>query len=207
MARVVSLLETYYPNIMKQVREFQKIAEAEDPELNTAWQCAEDVFSDEFIESLTANGCKRWESILKLHPLSSDSLEVRRKRILVKINTVIPYTHRSYQNILNAIYGEDKAKISLNYNNYEFWLDLAAAILPKSAELRNLSREIIPANLTINVSNTQTAKLNLYAGAAIQRYKHTTVKPMQNFTVENSPVANYAFGGGVKRMVHITIRS
>ena len=207
MARTVTLLETYYPNIMQQVREFQKIAEVEDHEFNAAWQCAEDVFSDEFIESLTANGCKRWESILKLHPLSSDTLEVRRKRILVKINTVVPYTHRSFQNILNAIYGDGKAKISLNYNQYNFWLDLAAEILPKSAELRSLSREIIPANLTINVSNTQTAKLNLYTGAAMQQYKKITIQPMQNFTVENSPVGNYAFGGGVKRMVHITIRS
>lgn len=207
MARTVTLLETYYPNIMQQVREFQKIAEVEDPEFNAAWGCAEDVFSDEFIESLTANGCKRWESILKLHPLNSDTLEVRRKRILVKINTVVPYTHRSFQNILNAIYGVGKAKISLNYNNYEFWLDLAASILPKSAELRSLSREIIPANLTINVSNTQTAKLNLYTGAVIQLYKHTTLRPSSNFTVSGYPVANSAFGGGVKRMVHITIRS
>ena len=206
MARTVNVAD-YYPDIMRQTKEFQQIAEAENPDLNTLFQSADDVFSDEFIESLTANGCSRWEKILKLNPLITDTLATRRKRILVKINTIIPYTHRSFQNILNAIYGANNAKINLNYNAYEFWLDLAAGLLPRSAELRSLSREIIPANLTINVSNTQTANLNLYAGAAMHQFKHISVKSMNNFTVENSPAGNYAFGGGVKRFTHITIRS
>lgn len=206
MARTV-MLENYYPNIMKQVREFQKIAEVENPEFNNTWRCIENVFSDEFVESLTANGCSRWESILKLHPLNTDSLEVRRKRILIKINTVVPYTHRSFQNILNSIYGKDNAKINLNYNRYEFWLDLSASILPKSSELRSLSREIIPANLTINVSNTQAAKLNLYAGAAMLRYTRITIRPSSGFNVDSSPIGNSAYAGGVKRMIHITLRS
>lgn len=207
MARIVTL-EKYYPNIMKEVREFQHIAEVENSEFNTVWQCADDVFSDEFIESLTANGCSRWEKILKLIPARTDSLETRRKNILIKINTLIPYTHRTFQGMLNASYGDGKVKVSLNYAKYECWLNISMKTLNlHSSVIRAFARKIIPANLVICVSNTQTANLNLYWGAAMQRAKHITVQPSVTFSINNSPIASYAYGGGIKRMIHITLRS
>ena len=206
MGRTVTLAK-YYPNIMKEVREFQHIAEVENDKFNTIWKCVDDVISDEFVESLTSNGCSRWESILKLHPSNSDTLAARRKKILIKINTILPYTHRSFQNMLNAIYGTEKVKISLDYNQYKFWMNIAAENLYLSPALRLFAREIIPANLSIAVRNTQSAKLNLYAGVTMQRFKHMTIQPSTNFTIGNSPTAAYAYGGSVKRMIHIILRS
>lgn len=207
MGRIVTL-EKYYPNIMKAVREFQHIAEVENDEFNTVWKCVDNAFDDEFIETLTANGCSRWESILKMPPASTDSLATRRKNILIKINTLIPYTHRTFQGMLNASYGKGKVNVSLNYAKYECWLNISMETLNLySSVIRAFTRKIIPANLTINVSNTQTANLNEYCGATMQKFKHITIHPSVAFTVENSPTAQYSFGGGVKRLTHITLRS
>ena len=93
MARLVNL-EKYYPNIMKDIREFQKISEVENAELNELWSSIDAVFKDEFISDITENGATRWEKMLKLYPKVTDTLEIRRSRILFKINSILPYTHK-----------------------------------------------------------------------------------------------------------------
>ena len=125
MARLVNL-EKYYPNIMKDIREFQKISEVENAELNELWSSIDAVFKDEFISDITENGATRWEKMLKLYPKVTDTLEIRRSRILFKINSILPYTHKKLQQMFDGMYGVEKIKVvSDKYNNYEIWLNLS----------------------------------------------------------------------------------
>ena len=200
-------VERYYPDVLAPANEFKAIAETVNPELNLVWQRLWQLFLNTFVYYIDETGAARWESMLKLRPRETDDLATRRRRILAKIYSQLPYTHRQLENMLAATYGEGKVGVTISYNDYALWVDVLASIFARTKEMRTFLCVIIPANLTINVSNTQTAKLNLYVGAAIQQYKHIKVKPINNFAVENSPTAFYTFGGGVKRMVHVTIRS
>ncbi|MBP2635564.1 MAG: hypothetical protein H6Q72_1471 [Firmicutes bacterium] len=200
-------VERYYPSVMVPAQEFKAIAEVVNPELNLVWQRLWQLFLNTFVYYIDETGAARWESMLKLRPKENDDLGTRRRRILAKINSQLPYTYRQLENMLAATYGEGKTAVSISYNDYALWVDVVASIVARTKEMRTFLRVIIPANLTINVSNTQTANMNLYAGCAMQQYKHITVKTINNFIVENTTTAQYTFGGSVKRMVHITIRS
>ena len=56
-------ISVYLPEVVKHYREIVGITEAENPELTMLWTSADSVFLDQFIETLTDNGCKRWEKI------------------------------------------------------------------------------------------------------------------------------------------------
>ena len=71
----------YQPDVVKDYREFKEITEIENTILTDCWSSSNNVFLDQFIETLTDNGCKRWEKILNIQPKGTDTLEVRRFRI------------------------------------------------------------------------------------------------------------------------------
>ena len=206
MARLVNL-EKYYPNIMKDIREFQKISEVENAELNELWSSIDAVFKDEFISDITENGATRWEKMLKLYPKVTDTLELRRSRILFKINSILPYTHKKLQQMFDGMYGVEKIKVvSDKYNNYEIWLNLSNELLLKSGEIRKFTRIIIPANLAIKASHTIDINQGLFYGGIIRQTKHLSIYPIGSFSAE-IPSTNYQASGIVRQAKHYIIRS
>ena len=200
-------LERYYPPVVNNAKEFKAIANVENPEFIKVWKVIYKQFLNTFVYSLDEDGATRWENMLKLHIDKTDTLATRQKRILAKINSSLPYTERSLQNMFDSTYGVNNTKISIKYDKYALWVDSVASLLFKTANMRTFLRAIIPTNMTVNVSNTKIANLNEYCGATMQKFKHITIHPSVAFKVENSPIATYAYGGGVKRMTHITLRS
>ncbi len=199
-------VERYYPDVLSNAKEFKVIASIENPEFVKAWQSLWKQFLNTFVYSLDEDGAARWESMLKLHISPSDTLATRRKRILAKINSSLPYTERKLQNMLDGIHGAGNVKTSIAYDKYIVWAEMIAPLLLKSAGIRTYLRAIIPANMGIGISNTKSANMSLYAGLAITQAKRITIRPAISFEVAESSGRAIATGA-VKRMVHITLRS
>jgi hypothetical protein len=199
-------VERYYPAVLANAKEFKTIAAVENPEYTKVWKALWKQFLNTFVYLLDEDGANRWEGMLKLHPAAADTLATRQKRILTKINSTLPYTERSLQNLLDGIYGESNTEISVDYDKYIVWINMIAALLFKSADMRTFARAIIPANMGIGVRNTKAANLPIYVGIAIQQVKHITIRPAIGFEV-GEILGKVITTGIAKTMVHITIRS
>jgi len=199
-------VERYYPDVLANAKEFKTIAAAENPEFKKVWKAIWKQFLNTFVYSLDEDGAARWESMLKLYPASTDTLDTRRKRILSKINSSLPYTERSLQNMLDGIYGAGNIEVSIAYNKYIVWLDTMAALLLKSARIRTFARAIVPANMTIGIRNTKNARLSLAIEVVMRQTKHSTIHPAVSFEVGKSTGGIFIVGL-VKKGVHIILRS
>ena len=199
-------VERYYPAVLAPAKEFKTIAEVVNPELNLLWRKVWQLFCNTFVYDIDEAGAARWESMLKLRPKASDDLEIRRRRILTKINAQLPYTHRQLENMLAATYGAGKTRVSFRYKDYALWVDVLANILTRTPEMRNFLRVIIPANLTIGISNTQILSQRLVVGGYIRMSKRVQLHPNATLgaaSLENKLIAT----GAIRKVAHIVIRS
>ena len=121
-------VQRYYPNVLANADEFKLIAKLENAEFKSVWQEACKWFLNTFVYDTDLQGIKRWEDMLKIIPPKEATLEDRRNTVLMRINTMLPYTIRRLRQILNAVYGEDFATVSTN-KDYELWVSIDNRII------------------------------------------------------------------------------
>lgn len=143
-------IKDYWPLVIKRILEFEKIADAENPEINNLWAAHKGVLDNQFIKTLTEEGCKRWESILNIVPMGTDTLEDRRFRILARINADLPFTFRQLENMLHALCGDDYTCELIN-NDYKLVIRLALSVRRQYDEVSSLLKKVVPANLLIDL--------------------------------------------------------
>ena len=141
----------YLPDIIKDVTEYQEIANAENPSINSLWGNHRKAFNNQFINTLDEQGCARWEKMLDITPKGTATIEDRRLAILARINASLPYTYRQLENFLRNICDDDYT-MTLDNENYT---------------LTVLLTKVIPANLICNVS----LKYNQYKIIKPYRYR------------------------------------
>lgn len=156
-------VERYYPSVLSNAKEFQAIAAAENPELEKIWLALWKWMLNTFVTDIDEAGASRWEAMLKIRPLVSDTLEARRTVILAKINTVLPYTYRRLQQILDTLCGAGTYEILLDHVKCEFGL----RTLPGAKGIEKIIgilRPILPANLSMFMQIVRQAQLNYTVG-------------------------------------------
>ena len=115
------------------------------------WTAADSVFLDQFIESLTDNGCKRWEKILDIKPRDTDTLQVRRFRIKARINEDLPYTWRALERVLDTMCGKGAYAMTLYNEEYRLVILLELTVKKLFDEVEQSVKRMIPANLILDV--------------------------------------------------------
>lgn len=143
-------LKDYWPLVIKRILEFEKIADTENPEINNLWAAHKGVLDNQFIKTLTEEGCERWENILNIVPMGTDTLEGRRFRILARINADLPFTFRQLENMLYALCGDDYTCELIN-NDYKLVIRLALGVRRQYDEVSSLLKKVVPANLLIDL--------------------------------------------------------
>lgn len=143
-------LKDYWPLVIKRILEFEKIADAENLEINNLWAAHKGVLDNQFIKTLTEEGCERWENILNIVPMGTDTLEDRRFRILARINADLPFTFRQLENMLYALCGDDYTCELVN-NEYKLVVRLALGVRRQYDEVSSLLKKVVPANLLIDL--------------------------------------------------------
>lgn len=165
-------LENYLPPVLQDVRELQQITAAENTELNRLNQCADDALADAFLNDMTLNGIRRWESMLHLAP--AGTLDDRRKAIILRLNEMLPYTIRRLRQMLASICGEDGYSVAvdgyhltvrlpaLSYHVAWAVYDTLARVVP--ANMQNVIRMVFqsPAPVGVSVISKLGVTLHLY---------------------------------------------
>jgi hypothetical protein len=148
---VANILD-YLPNIMKEFREFQSIANAENPEISSLWGVLENVLNDQFVSDSTENGVKRWESVLMIVPKNTETLDIRKFRISTRLNEQLPYTFTSLEQKLANLCGKDGFTMTLNSGTYTLKVRVELSAKGKYDEVDALLNRIVPVNLLIDLS-------------------------------------------------------
>lgn len=156
----------YLPDIIKDVTEYQEIANAENPSINSLWENHRKTFNNQFINTLDEQGCARWEKMLDITPKGTATVEDRRLAILARINASLPYTYRQLENFLRNICADDYT-MTLDNENYTLTVLLSLSRQNQFDEVSNLLAKVIPANLICNVG----LKYNQYKIIKPYRYR------------------------------------
>ena len=148
--RVVAI-EKYWAAVVGNTEEFKQLSIAENQEFNKLSECIRRVLQDSFIQDSTDYGVKRWESMLKIIPDSTDTLEDRKIRILTLLNIQLPYTWRILQQMISSFVGEGNYKI--NYINDCSKLIIRIKIDTDSqyTTVLNLLKNVVPQNVVIDL--------------------------------------------------------
>ena len=178
MIREVDIIK-YWQIALQDVLEFRKIAETENPEFVLTWEGFQKVWDNQYIDTLTVEGCIRWEKLLGISPKASDTLADRRFAILTKINGDLPYTWNSLLKKLNTLCEGDN-EITMTYDNDNFILSVKVALTSKKHlnEVADLLERIVPANIIYDCDlkyNTYQM-LRDYTHQALQAYTHEQLR-------------------------------
>lgn len=198
-------VQRYYPNVIANADEFKQLAILESEEFKSIWEVLFKWFKNRFVSEADLEGVRRWEQMLKIIPSKEATLEDRKQFILRRINTILPYTIRRLQQILNAVYGDDFAVVSTN-KKYELWVDIDNRIILKTPSMRTLLRAIIPANLIIKILQELNADLFLYAGGIVSNVNTIQITMGKEFTI-NEPYTKMIIVGNVSTLTIISLKT
>lgn len=198
-------VQRYYPNVIANADEFKQLAILENEEFKSIWEVLFKWFKNRFVSEADLEGVRRWEQMLKIIPSKEATLEDRKQFILRRINTILPYTIRRLQQILNAVYGDDFAVVSTN-KKYELWVDIDNRIILKTPSMRTLLRAIIPANLIIKILQELNADLFLYAGGIVNNVNTIQITMGKEFTI-NEPYTKMIIVGNVSTLTIISLKT
>ncbi len=150
MAKTVTL-EKYQPQVVKGTREFQTLAAVENSEMENVWGDLEFLWQDQWMDTLTEEGCRRWEEMMRIVPKGSDNLEVRRFRIKARINENLPYTYRMLEQSLDTLCGAGNYSVTLYPEEYRMKVLLQLTVKKLFSEVQEMIERMIPANMILEV--------------------------------------------------------
>lgn len=150
MDREINLLE-YLPGVLREVKELKALTAAENTETVKLWEELENVLDDQFVNEFTLNGVKRWERILGIKALDTDTLSDRKFRILSRLNEQLPYTYKNLDAQLALLCGANGYKLILDNSAYALTVKVALTAKKKFTEVGNLLDRVVPCNIVISL--------------------------------------------------------
>ncbi len=150
MIREIDLV-SYLPSFITEFKEVCTALKAENPEFKLAWENIDRILYNEFIKTADEYGISRFEKLLDIFPNAEDSLEDRRKKILIKWFDMIPYTIKMLKKQIALICGEDNFFIFIKHNKYLLYLKLPNIDNTALSEVKEILDKMLPANMLVNI--------------------------------------------------------
>lgn len=171
MIREIDLV-SYLPPFMRKYREPVAALEAENPEFAVAWDRVGRTLRNLFIASADETGISRFEKILKITPLDTDSLEARRARVQSRWANFVPYTkgvmvHKATE----LLGGEHKFSLRTDFEDgYRMEMEVYSTDETLTDELRHLLSVMLPSNIVAEIIYVPvTDRLLIYCGEVMEQ--------------------------------------
>ena len=139
-------LKTHLPAFITKDDVIRNIADVESKEHKLAIEVIEDLFDQLFVNTATW-GLNRWEKLLNLTPLPTDTYEQRRLKILLRLQRKLVSTKKFMEELALRYMDDDSSTELVEYNsNYSFKIILDGHVnYPK--DLRDAIELYKPAHL------------------------------------------------------------
>ena len=164
---------TYYlPDIVKELQEFQKLAEIEGDILTEMADRKNEVAENQWILTARRSGLLRLAKMMGFSGAESMETEQLRGEILYQWNSRSPYTYFHLLDWLDACLGEGNYSADLQGEQYRMELVLNLKVKDKKEFLQKHLRNILPANLVLQV------KLNANTHEKVGKMTHGQMKEL-----------------------------
>lgn len=195
----MSNLLDYLPPFLREYREFNEIANAEEPELDGLSEKALRVLKNQFIETADEDGIAEFEKMLGILPSKSDSLESRRARVFSRWFTELPYTLKAFLHKLSGLSEYGNVEVSVDFDHYLIAIDTDFEYYGQTNEIERLVDLMFPCNIIAELKNTVRL-------SADGEYKFGGVVSFTETSTLSSDIADIltAKGGAVGAAVQFT---
>lgn len=208
MNREVDLL-SYLPPFLQEFKENRETLNAENPEFVLAWNGADRVLKNEFIDTADEYGISRFENILKITPSKTDTLEIRRKRVMLQWLSRTPYTLRAFLERLSAICGDSDYSVVKEYLKYKIGITTNLEEAGQAEELDRLIEEMMPCNMVVASMNKIPCNPegSLYVAGTVCYVEHIEIADdgVPGEIASCEVICNSHAVGAVSHMEHIEI--
>ena len=155
----------YFPNI-----EVDAIIKAIQPELDELTVSTIDIFKNLFPIIATDSGIQMWEQLLKIAAnTSTEDIEFRRQRIILRLATNVPFTERFMQWFFNNVLGEKNWDYTLEYNNYKLKIRFLIPGLNWQKEIEYFLETVLPCNIILVASEILSGPGMFFAGVVLPK--------------------------------------
>ena len=172
MDRTINLIE-YAPPILADTKEFKALCAAENVEIERLRTAYLNLFADQFIQTATENGISRHEKIMGIVPKGTDSLEVRRFRLLARKQEKLPYTKWTLSEQLAALCGDDGYSLNIDYAARKITAKVALTARGMADAVELLLLKQRPANMEVDLSLPYNQYLTLISKTYAQLSAYT----------------------------------
>ena len=154
-------MRTYWPEFLAELREFQELLNAEQPEFQTAASEVRESSNNFFWSTLSEEGLSRWEYFLRLD--SSGTPEQRRIRLLAYAAAQQKMSLPGLAAKLKSLCSEDTDVCEVELDTDSLSLSIRLEVDPNSYdEVYNLVHYNVPVNLAVNFAVVARGNLTKY---------------------------------------------
>ncbi|GAC43342.1 putative phage tail protein [Paenibacillus popilliae] len=146
------MLKNYWPDYLQEIREFEALAAAQQPEFDRALSLISTMAQDFSVFTLTESGIQRWERILGIDGKQADDMDSRRFRIISRVIERIPITKRTLYTQLETLCGKGGFTLEINSGGYVLSVKLALTSKSAFSDVVALLGRQAPANLICEVT-------------------------------------------------------
>lgn len=172
-----NLLE-YLPLVLRDIKEYKVLEAIEQTQFENLWSALFDSVNNQFVSDAVESGIVRYEKILNIMPKGTDTLDVRRFRILARMNEELPYTMEKLQGSLEALCGENGYTAVLDNDEYKLIVRVALGVKGQYEEVDKLLQRITPANIIIDLSllYNQHSLLSTYTNIQLNEFTNYQIR-------------------------------
>ena len=162
----------YLPNTVRELREFQKLAEVEGKILQEEAEAKEKLVQNQWILTAERSGLLRLAKMMALYGAEGMETEILRAEILSRWSSRSPYTEFHLQDWLDECLGANGYVMKIMQERYLLQVVLGLHVKDRKEFLERNLRKIIPANLLLEV------KLNGNTHNRLKKMTHGQMKAL-----------------------------
>lgn len=201
-------LKELLPDWYEGIKETNVLMDIEQDLIDQLALQIQQVQNNQYISTADSKTIGLYEQMLGITSNISDTLDLRRFRVLTRLTTQKPYTIRYLQEVLSSF--GDPAELKMLYDEYRLLVEMNFEKLGQVSELEYLFRSIVPANILVEANNElkfNSASGQIYLGGALVLNEMVTIT--QDIT-ENPTISTKAItsaGQAVAEIVETKERS
>lgn len=173
----------WYPQHIQRMKEYVRLTAGVDSELSKAWDAVELLMQNQYLDTMDAQTCYRYEQFLGIVASPLDSLDDRRRRIKGYFASNLPYTEIKLNEILTAMCGQDGYELIINRHvgTVEILIKLNSVRLVDNA--KEVIRRAAPADMgvTARILFNIHARFRSMTQAQLSVYTHYQLRNDQIF--------------------------
>ena len=166
------------PQFFKDVMEYPEIMQAWAKGLNMVGVSAEQIWDNLYIQTCDSDTLSIYEGYLHLTPAATDSLAVRRARVLARLMIAIPYSERRIRALFDELYGAGNYTLTIDVLNCEVTMDLHVHTEEGILLFCTTWHDMAPAHMAFTVKEDITTDIDngLYFGGAVRETIYTNIE-------------------------------